>query len=209
MLNYDEKYFQDSYQYMPKDGFTKLFENMLDHKNIQLQLSCNAKSVIRFDYNCRTIYYNDQPFNGTVVYTGALDELLDYKFGYLPYRSLNLVFERYPVTEFQPAAVVNYPNEEEFTRITEFKYLTKQHYQNATTILKEYPLTYDPFEKASADPYYPISNEENNALYKKYEQEALQFGNLFLCGRLAEYKYYNMDMVVEKALALSEKIGEK
>lgn len=209
MLNYDEKYFQDSYQYMPKDGFTKLFENMLNHENIQVKLCCNAKSVIKLDYNYRTIYYDNQPFNGTVVYTGALDELLDYKFGYLPYRSLNLAFEQYPVTEFQPAAVVNYPNEEDFTRITEFKYLTKQKLENATTILKEYPLTYDPFGKASSDPYYPISNEQNNTLYKKYEQEAVQCGNLFLCGRLAEYKYYNMDMVVEKALELSEIIGQK
>ena len=146
-----------------------------------------------------------QEFKNPIIFTGAVDELLDYKYGKLPYRSLDLVFENYDKTYYQTNSVVNYPNEEKFTRITEFKYLTKQKIDGKTTILKEYPLKYDANNK-KCDPYYPITNDENLKMYSDYKNEIEQFKNIYLVGRLAEYKYYNMDAVIEKALEVSKSL---
>lgn len=206
VLGYDDRYFKDTIQYMPKEGFTKLFENMLDNENIDIILNKNIKDMLELDFETKKVYIDKKEFTGSIIFTGAVDELLDFKYGRLPYRSLNLVFESYPQTYYQTNSVVNYPNEEEFTRITEFKYLTKQEIENTTTILKEYPLKYDPNDEKCLDPYYPIINENNLEMYQNYKKEIEQFSNIHLVGRLAEYKYYNMDAVVERALEVSKEI---
>lgn len=206
VLGYDDHYFEDEYQAMPAKGYTKLFQNLLNHPNIHCRVNTPANASIRLSDD-GTIYYKGTPFAGPVVYTGAPDALLEYKFGALPYRSLDLHFSSYDQEEYQPAAVVNYPETEGFTRITEFKKLTGQKLPNATTILAEYPMDYDK-DDTSHEPYYPIENAQNRALYEKHLNELAKWPSLFLCGRLAEYKYYNMDAVVDQALTLALEIVE-
>ena len=188
---------------MPKNGYNEIFENMLRSPNIDIKLNTDAKDVIKI-VNEKILFF-DEPFNGKVIYTGPLDELLDYEYGPLPYRSLNLQFEDLEENYYKPLSVVNYPNDNEYTRITEFKYLSNQIVNNSTTILKEYPLTYDYKNKENV-PYYAILNKENIDLYQKYHNKISNIKNLYLCGRLAEYKYYNMDAVVRRALNLYEEI---
>ena len=139
-----------------------------------------------------------------MIYTGAPDELLDCRLGALPYRSLRLDFETLETDSFQPASVVNYPNEEDFTRITEFKKLTGQALPGRTVILREYPAKYQP--NTGTEAYYPIDSEESHALYQRYREEFARYGNLYFCGRLAEYRYYNMDAAVDAALRLSAEL---
>ena len=205
ILGYDDRYFQDEYQYMPKHGYTKVFEEMLNHPNITIKLNTNALEDIEIKDN--KIYWQNQEFHGKVFYTGAIDELFNYKYGPLPYRSLDLVFENYDMNYYQSSAVVNYPNDEKYTRITEFKYLSNQLVNNKTTILKEYPKKYDSQDENSI-PYYAIINEENQNMYQKYYELVKKIPNLYMCGRLAEYKYFNMDAVILRALELYEKVGK-
>lgn len=200
-LSYDDRYFQDIYQFMPKSGYNAIFEAMLNHPNIDVKLGVNAKDLLVFAED--GFYFSGEKCRVPFIFSGAVDEILDYRYGPLPYRSLQLQFENYNLLTFQPAAVVNYPNEEAFTRITEFKYLTRQQAMS-TTILKEYPLTYD-YQK-SHTPYYPINNPKNNALFEQYAADLKKYPNFYLCGRLAEYKYYNMDAVISRALDLAQSI---
>lgn len=205
ILGYDDRYFQDTYQAMPKNGYNEIFENMLNHKNIEIKLNTNALDLIKIDIDNKKIYYNNEEFKGTLIYSGALDELLEYKYGPLPYRSLDLVFEDRCENYYQPSSVVNYTVSEKFTRITEFKYLSNQIVKDNTTILKEYPLTYD-YKNKDHVPYYAIFNDDNLALYQKYYDSVKDINNFYLCGRLAEYKYYNMDAVVRRAMDLFKEI---
>lgn len=209
VLGYDDRYFSDTYQAMPQDGFTKLFNNLLNHENITVRLNCDAMELIKADPQGSGILVCGEPLDKPLIWTAPADELFGYAFGRLPYRSLDLAFERLAITSFQPAAVVNYPNEEAFTRITEFKYLTGQKIEGATTIMREYPLDYAPDAEKGNIPYYPIVGPENGALYSRYAALAAGVGSLFLCGRLAQYRYWNMDGAVAEALALAEKILEK
>jgi len=204
VIGYGDTYFQDQIQMMPSDGYTSLFANMLSHDNIEVRLLVNAKQLLSVASDSRAIFFDNHPFAGTVYYTGPIDELMDYKFGALPYRSLHLVFEDYEMEHFQPGAVVNYPNEERFTRITEFKQLMPDPIPTvkATTVLKEYPIEYKP--DGDDEPFYPVINEKSAATYTKYLHEIKKIGNVYLCGRLAEYKYYNMDSVILNALNLSD-----
>ena len=206
VLGYDDRYFGDKIQYMPKNGYTEIFENMLDHPNITVELGCNCIDRIKFNFDNSKVYFDGEEWTKPIIFTGAIDELLGYKYGTLPYRSLDLVFEQKDVTWFQPASVVNYPNEENFTRITEFKYLSRQEVENKTTILKEYPSDYDPNSEKGNTPYYPIPDEESLAKYEKYKADVDKFSNIYLCGRLAQYKYYNMDLVILEALKLADEI---
>lgn len=202
LISYDNGYFQDTYQGVPKDGYTSLVEKILDYPGITVELGKDAKEIlsIRGDQ----IYFNDTPFNGKVIYTGPIDEFFDCKFGRLPYRSLDFKFEHYKVDSWQDKAVVNYTVSEEFTRITEFKKLTGQSKEKSTTIVKEYPIPYT--DSTKEIPYYSIINDENLDLYHKYEQLFREHKNVYLLGRLAEYKYYNIDAIVEKALNLVDSI---
>ncbi len=190
----DNRYFNDSYQMLPSNGYTKMIENMLSHKNIKIMTNTDFKEVCSLRE--KDFYLFDTKFDGKVIYTGQIDELFDYKFGELPYRSVDMKFETVEKEFYQEKATVNYPNDYNFTRITEFKHIhpTKS---DKTTILKEYPQEYKIGENT---PYYPIFTEKNQINYNKYLEYSKKFENLVLVGRLAEYKYYDMDDIVEHSL---------
>ena len=152
----------------------------------------------------RQTLFDGEAFTGPIVYTGAPDELFDCMYGRLPYRSLDFRFEHYDRASFQGRSVVNYTVSEAYTRITEFKYLTGQEDADGTTIVKEYPFAYTGAE--GEVPYYAILNEENEALYRKYVEKTEPYGNVYLLGRLAEYKYYNIDAIVKRALEMADAI---
>jgi UDP-galactopyranose mutase len=179
--NTDDRYFSDSFQKMPADGFTQMFRRILDHPGIRLELGLDfAKIRGRMKYDL-------------LFYTGPIDEYFDYCYGRLPYRSLTFEHEHLPeVSRYQPVGTVNYPNEHEFTRITEFRHLTGQVCRG-TSIVREFPGDH-------GEPYYPIPRRENQDLYRKYAQLADVQRNVFFVGRLAQYRYYNMDQVVAAAL---------
>ncbi len=202
LISYDNRYFQDKYQGVPKDGFTPMFERMLAHENVTVRSGVDCKEVLTF--SGEGIMLDGEPFSGDVIYTGALDELFDCKFGRLPYRSLRFDFEHYNQDSYQGHSVVNYTVSEDFTRITEFKFLTGQQDTDGTTIVKEYPFAYTGAE--GEIPYYAILNEENQALYEKYRALTDGMKRFHLLGRLAEYKYYNIDAMTKKAMELADSL---
>jgi UDP-galactopyranose mutase len=180
--NRDDRYFTDTYQVMPLHGYTRMFENMLDHPNIKIMLNTDYREIER-----------GVPFE-EMIYTGPVDEYFNYVYGRLPYRSLEFRHETLDKRVHQCAPVINYPNEHNYTRITEFKYLTGQEHSK-TSVVYEYP-------RAEGDPYYPVPRPENAALYKKYQALAEATPGVHFVGRLATYKYYNMDQIVAQALTL-------
>ncbi|MDV2991157.1 MAG: UDP-galactopyranose mutase [Chroococcidiopsis sp. SAG 2025] len=186
--NRDNRYFTDTYQAMPLHGYTRMFENMLSHPNIKIMLQTDYREIVG------TIPYCE------MIYTGPIDLFFDYRYGKLPYRSLEFQHETVNTPVHQPVAVVNYPNEHLYTRVTEFKYLTGQEHPK-TSIVYEYP-------RAEGDPYYPVPRSENTALYKKYQALADATSGVHFVGRLATYKYYNMDQVVAQALTIYKKLKE-
>lgn len=202
VISYDNRYFHDNYQMMPEDGFTAMFKNMLDSDNIEVRLNTDAKEILQIKDN--KIYFEGQEYTGQVFYTGQTDELFDYEYGHLPYRSLNFEFESYDNMEYyQPKAVINYTVDEDYTRITEFKHLLGQRL-DGTTIIKEYSVPYE--GKKEQIPYYSIINEENLNKYRMYKERADKITNLHLVGRLAEYKYYNIDAIIARALEVSDRV---
>ncbi len=203
LVSYDNRYFQDKYQGVPKDGFTPMFERMFDHENIEVRTNTDCTKVLSFDGD--KIFFDGEVFKGDVIYTGALDELFDCRFGRLPYRSLDFHFEHLDEDSFQGHSVVNYTVSEDYTRITEFKYLTGQKDTDGTTIVKEYPFAYTGAK--GEIPYYAILNEENQALYEKYRALTDGMKNFHLLGRLAEYKYYNIDAMTQKAMELAAQLS--
>jgi UDP-galactopyranose mutase len=185
--NRDSRYFTDHYQAMPRNGYTRMFERMLDSPRIKVMLNC--------DYN----EIEDEIEYGEMIYTGPIDSFFDYRYGELPYRSLEFKHETHDVEFFQEAPVVNYPNGQAYTRITEFKYLTGQTHRK-TSVVYEFP-------KAEGDPYYPVPRPENAELYAKYKALADARSDVHFVGRLATYKYYNMDQIVAQALTIYGKIA--
>lgn len=204
VISYDNRYFQEPWQGMPLHGYTPMFEKMLDHPKIRAETGVDARSRIRFEED--QVILDGEPFCGEVIYTGPVDELFNCCFGRLPYRSLRFDFEYLDQEDYQGHSVVNYTVSEDFTRITEFKYLTGQK-APGTTIVREYPFVYTGAE--GEIPYYSIANEANQALYEKYRALTEKIPNVWLLGRLAEYKYYNIDAMVMKALELTEKIKQE
>jgi len=186
--NKDDRYFTDTYQAMPLYGYTHLFQRMLLHCNIKIMLNTDYKEII------------DIIPHKNLIYTGPVDEYFNYCHGKLPYRSIEFQFETLDTENFQPTGTVNYPNNQLYTRITEFKHLTGQKHSK-TSIVYEYP-------KAEGDPYYPIPRAENAETYKKYQRLADSMTNTYFVGRLATYKYYNMDQVVAQSLTTFKKIAE-
>ena len=184
--NTDDRYFTDTYQSMPLYGYTKMFEKMLSNPNITIILSTDYKDIL------------DSTPHKFMIYTGPVDSYFDYCYGKLPYRSLEFEFETIDAENFQSTGTINYPNEHAYTRITDFKYLTGQQHSK-TAIVYEYP-------QAEGDPYYPVPRPENAEIYKKYQQLASATPNTFFVGRLATYKYYNMDQVVAQSLTLFKKL---
>lgn len=190
-FNRDPRYFDDPYQGLPKQGYTRMVERMLSHPNIKVMLGVDYKEVI------------DDIKYDKLIYTGPIDYYFDYKYGKLPYRTVETKFETHDVEYYQPVAVVNYPNDYDFTRITEFKHMTGQR-SPRTTILKEYPR-----EATTEDePYYPVFDAWTNALAERYREQAANQANAVFVGRLAEYRYYNIDMVVKRALEIFLSLGE-
>lgn len=184
--NTDDRYFTDTYQAMPLHGYTKMFENLLQHPNITIETGVDF-----FDLD-KSAYQH-------TVYTGPIDAYYDYCYGRLPYRSLRFEHEHIATTsQFQQVGTVNYPNDHAYTRITEFKHLTGQQH-SGTSIMREYP-------QAEGEPYYPIPRDENELLFKKYHALTKQEENVSFVGRLAEYRYYNMDQVVGAALNAASKV---
>jgi UDP-galactopyranose mutase len=184
--NRDDRYFTDVYQAMPKHGFTKMFENILDSPNIKVMLNCDYREI------ANEISYRE------MIYTGPVDSFFNYRYGKLPYRSLEFKHETHDKEQFQSAPVVNYPNEQAYTRITEFKYLTGQEHKK-TSVVYEFP-------QAEGDPYYPIPRKENADIYANYKALADAETDVHFVGRLATYKYYNMDQIVAQALTTYGKI---
>jgi UDP-galactopyranose mutase len=184
--NRDDRYFTDTFQAMPKHGYTRMFENMLAHPNIKILLNCDYREIA-----------DEIPFR-EMIYTGPVDSFFNYAYGKLPYRSLEFKHETHDCEQFQTAPVVNYPNEQAYTRITEFKYLTGQEHKK-TSIVYEFP-------QAEGDPYYPIPRAENAEIYAKYKALADARSDVHFVGRLATYKYYNMDQIVAQALTVYGKI---
>lgn len=182
--NRDTRYFSDKYQGMPKYGYTKMCENMIQNKNIKLLLNTDYKEVM------------DDIEYEKLIYTGPTDYFYDYKYGKLAYRSINFVFETHDKEDYQPAPVVNYPNDYDYTRITEFKKLTYQEHKK-TTILKEFPCD-------EGEPYYPFPTKEWKEKFALYQEDMKKEKKVLFLGRLAEYRYYNMDAVVRSALNLFE-----
>ena len=201
-LSRDDRYFQDLYQGMPLEGYTALFTKLLDHPNLTVELGTDA--LKRLDLSGDRIRLDGAEFDGPVIYTGQADELFGFQFGPLPYRTLDFRFETLPRDDFQGYGTVNYTVDEAFTRITEFKHLTGQAKPGVTTIVREYSRAYTGAPEET--PYYAIINPENNARYARYRGAAERFPNLYLLGRLAEYKYYNMDAIVGRALALADQL---
>ncbi len=185
--NRDDRYFGDTFQYMPLDGYTRMFRRILDHRNIRVEPSTDFFKVRRRIRARHT------------VYTGPIDAYFDYAFGKLPYRSIQFEHEHLAGTEqHQEVAVVNFPNDNAYTRITEFKHLTGQTHPG-TSIVREYPC-------AEGDPYYPVPRPENELLFKQYEALAKRAEDVTFVGRLAQYRYYNMDQCVGAALKAAEVI---
>lgn len=185
-VNKDNRYFTDTYQAMPLQGYTKMFEQMLAHPNIHIMLNTDFEDI-----------KNDIPFKN-VIYTGPIDAFFNYRFGKLPYRSIDFRFQTLDQEAYQPCGTVNFPMSNLYTRITEFKKLTGQTHHK-TTIVFEYPT-------ADGDPYYPIPRKENQTVYNQYKAMAEHLPNVYFTGRLGTYKYYNMDQVVAQSLALYKKI---
>ncbi len=201
-VSYEDRYFTDEFQYMPKNGFTELIKNMLCHPRIKLKLGTDANKEIMLSED--KIYYKEKELDGMLIYTGCVDELFDYKFGVLPYRSLKFKFENIKKPSYQPAAVVNYTTSHKYTRITEFTKFTCPEKEN-TVIVKEYS---KPFKRGKNIPYYPIPIVKNIEHYEKYKEYAKKYNNLYLLGRLANYKYINMDIAVKNAMELFEEINQ-
>jgi UDP-galactopyranose mutase len=185
-LSRDDRYFQDQYQSVPKFGYTEMFNKIISNDNIKLLLKTDYKEII-----------NDIKFD-KLIFTGPIDEYFDNLHGQLPYRSLNFDFKTINQEYFQELTQVNYPNNNDYTRITEFKHLTGQKH-NQTTIAYEYPQAH---VRGENDPYYPIPNDENHQKFELYRKEAEKLENVFFTGRLANYKYYNMDETTMAALQL-------
>lgn len=188
-LSRDDRYFQDKYQAIPANGYTAMFENILKNDRIHLLLKTDYKDIVA-----------DLNFDN-LIYTGPIDEYFNYEFGKLPYRSLRFDLKNYNKDYFQELTQINYPNSNDYTRITEFKHITGQK-SSSTTVAYEYSEEYHP---GVNDPYYPIPKDENHILFEKYRVEAESLENVFFTGRLANYKYYNMDETTYAALQLFDK----
>lgn len=199
----DDRYFpRVAHQGMPEQGYTKLFERLLDHDLISVFLDVDVRDILTIED--AYVKVNGKPYGGEIIYTGPLDELFGLDLGALPYRTLDMVFETLNQDQFQPVGTVNYTTSEDFTRITEFKNMTGQVVPGKTTIMKEFSKAYTP--ESGETPYYAILDPANKALYKRYFDRVCRLTNFHPVGRLAEYRYYDMDGVVASALDLSDEL---
>ncbi|HIE07862.1 MAG TPA: UDP-galactopyranose mutase [Desulfarculaceae bacterium] len=198
--DHDNRYFTDTYQGIPEAGYTAMIETMLSNPDIELQLNTSFTEICKFKNG--KILLNNSNFDGKLIYSGPADMLFQHKFGHLPYRSLHFEFESLEQIFYQPKAVINYPNDHDFTRIIEAKHLTGQK-SPTTTICREYPQQHLPRQN---EPYYPLFTDESKQQFELYKSHADEYNNLILAGRLAEYCYYDMDDAVKNALEKARKL---
>lgn len=188
-LSRDNRYFRDRFQGIPVLGYTHMIQRMLSHRNIEVALSTPFRTILDCASRCR------------LIFTGTIDSYFNHYFGLLPYRSLRFEFEHHTVEQYQSVPQINFPNQYEYTRTVEHKHMTGQK-MLGTTIAREYPL---PHEPGKNEPYYPVPSAENRAVYARYAAEAEKLrGSVFFAGRLADYRYYNMDQAVARALTVFE-----
>lgn len=205
-MNYDERYMNKDFQYIPTEGFTTLIKNMLDHPNISIRTNEDAVEHIVFDEAKNNVLYDNEPLE-LLVYTGALDELFDMKYGELPYRSLDIKYDWFDKERIYPEAIISFPQAEGYTRKTEYKFLTPGNEKaQGTTIATEYPIAY--IKGGKSAPYYSVITEETKKLHELYKKEAMKFPQLFYCGRLADFRYFNMDECILHAFDTFNHIKE-
>jgi UDP-galactopyranose mutase len=198
VLSNDNRYFPDKYQALPEKGYTAIFEKLLHQDNITLMMGTDYREVLQIDKGGFTLF--GKPFSGKVIYTGMIDVLFNKCFGDLPYRSLHFDERHENMDLFQPVSVVNYPNQFEFTRITEYKHLMGNPPKDKTTVYIEYPGDYKEGDARYGTPYYPVFKDENKARYEEYKKLVGDIKGLHLLGRLADYKYYDQDDAIKNAL---------
>ena len=194
-FSYEEAYFADEYQVMPRDGYTTFIGNILNHPNIDVKLNVEALERLKIENN--QLLIDNQVVDYPVIYTGPLDELFKFAHGKLPYRSLRFEWKYEDKESFQELPVIAYPQAKDFTRITEYKKLPLQNIKG-TTYAIEYPLPYHA-SNVTMEPYYPVLTEESLNMYSAYQKQAAAVENLYFCGRLADFKYYDMDKAIESA----------
>ncbi|XP_023210739.1 uncharacterized protein LOC111613619 [Centruroides sculpturatus] len=197
-IGYQDRYFFDKYEGLPIEGYTKSVEKMLAHKNIKVILKTDASNLISFRDG--KIYYRAKQVKVPLVYTGPIDHLFNYRYGLLEYRSLDIKVQTLARDQFQPVGVVNYPADPTMTRISEYKHMTGQKVVGKTVITREYPGAYQPGSPRFGTRYYPMMTDQAKVAYQKYQELARQYPNLHLVGRLATFKYINMDQAVKIAL---------
>lgn len=205
-MSYDERYMDKDFQYLPEKGFTALFDNMLNHKNISVSLNDDALAHLTLDESNRRVLFDGEELE-LLVYTGAVDELFGLKYGELPYRSLDIRYQWFDKEQIYPEKIISFPQAEGYTRKTEYKFMM---YDNSCTkgsvIATEYPTAY--VKGGELAPFYPVITEKTKACHELYCREAQSYNNIFLCGRLADFRYYNMDDCILHALEIFEDIKE-
>lgn len=198
VLSYGDTYFYDKYEFIPQEGFEKLYRNMIDFPGIDVALGVDALAHIEINEAENKLLYEGNDVK--IIYTGAIDELFGFKYGVLPYRSLRFEHKSFATSDFQSVAIVAYPQAKGFTRITEYTKMPYQQCDKWTSVAYEYPVAYNKTSETGNEPYYPVLTENSKIKFEKYKQYASTFKNLILCGRLADFKYYNMDQVIHRAL---------
>ena len=209
-VSLDKRYFNDSFQLMPKNGYTAIFERLLHNDKIELLLETDAMSLLRLEQETGNMYFKGELFQGILIYTGEIDSLFSHQLGELDYRSLEFDVQ-YKEGTFQQVATVNYPTPEKqhpYTRITEYKHMMLEKPKD-TSICIEYSLPYKRNAEKGNIPYYPVFTEMGQKKYQDYVELSNKFEKLYLVGRLAEYRYYNMDVIVQRALEVFQEIKEK
>ena len=202
VVSRDDRYFTDTYQGIPLKGVSRMMKSMVDHPNIHVLLNTDVSDLVRVSRS--GIEMDGHSFKGKYIHTGPIDGLFEYRLGELPYRSLRLEFESFPCNgTYQSSGVVNYPNNYDFTRITEFKNFQRNPVLGHTTICREYP---EDYRRGINHPFYVVNNEDNQKLYRRYRSLSNNIPNLFCLGRLGEYRYYDMDKAVLAAISLVSKL---
>ncbi len=201
VVSRDDRYFTDPWQAVPVDGYTAMFERMLASPLIELRLGTPMEKHVQLNWQQNNILLDGKPFSGPVIYSGMLDQLIPEKHIQLPYRSLCFEHQYLSQAQFQSVTTVNYPNEQTYTRITEFKHLTAQQHVG-TSIVYEYPCAYEP--EKGLEPYYPIFTDDAHSGYAECRQQLTRFSQLFAIGRLAEYRYFDMDDAISNVLSFMD-----
>ena len=202
-ISYKKPYLRQKYQFMPEGGFTELARKILDHPNIIVELSTEALDHISFD-NDRIFYDN---YSGPIVYTGPLDALFGYKYGRLPYRALEFTWKRIKRKNTLETPLSAFPEGDKYIRITDYTQFPPQELGDDSVIAIEYPLEYKPDELCGNEPYYPTLTKDSKEMIAKYKDESTQYKNLYSCGRLADFKYYNMDACIIRAMEISTSLN--